>query len=145
MKERVFLGLGSNLGDRAANVLNAVEKLSQSFGCAPLAMSELIETRSWGFDAPSFINAVVVYELEIDPFKLLSLCKEIETLMGREQKVEYDSEGKRVYHSRVIDIDILMMGDRRMDAPLLKIPHPLMEARDFVMIPLRDVMDKLNN
>lgn len=145
MKERVFLGLGSNLGDKAANVLNAVEKLSQNFGCEPLAMSGLIETRSWGFDAPSFMNAVVVYELEIDPFKLLSLCKEIETLMGRVQNVEYDSEGKRVYHSRVIDIDILMMGDRSVDTPRLKIPHPLMEARDFVMIPLRDVMDKLNN
>ena len=91
------------------------------------------------------MNAVVVYELEIDPFKLLSLCKEIETLMGREQNVEYDSEGKRIYHSRVIDIDILMMGDRKVDTPQLKIPHPLMEARDFVMIPLRDVMDKLNN
>lgn len=144
--ETVYLSLGSNLGNREENIFEALRRLEESLGVKMIAVSDLIETESWGFQAPRFVNAAAAFEaVDIDPFTLLDACKDIEAKMGRIQNVEFDSEGRRVYHSRIIDIDILLIGDRKVDDPRLKIPHPLMEKRDFVMIPLRQVMEKLNN
>ena len=146
MVETVFLSLGSNLGDRAANLDRALSVLEERLGKAPEAVSDYIETESWGFDAPDFINAVAAFKLEdVDGVKLLGICKDIEKEMGRDEALEYGNDGRRIYHSRVIDIDILLIGERTIDLENLKVPHPLMEQRDFVMIPLRQVQNMLNN
>ena len=146
MKTRVFLGLGTNLGDRRQNIENAVKLLDERLEMQHFAISGIYETKSWGFDGPDFMNAVVLYELESpDPFRLLSVCKNIEKEMGRTGSPQYDKEGRRIYSDRLIDIDILLVGDMKIDTPELKVPHPLMEKRDFVMRPLKELMENINN
>ena len=137
--EKVYLSLGSNRGDRRANILSAVGELDRSLGRPHSAISSLIETSSWGFEGADFINCTVLYETELPPEELLSVCKRIEREMGRRENPEFDTAGHRIYHDRVIDIDILLYGTRRVDTPELKIPHPLMKQRDFVMRPLMEI------
>ncbi|MCR4823919.1 MAG: 2-amino-4-hydroxy-6-hydroxymethyldihydropteridine diphosphokinase, partial [Bacteroidales bacterium] len=76
------------------------------------------------------------------PQTLLRICKRIEREMGRRDAPEYDAEGRRIYHDRPIDIDILLYGDERVDTPDLQIPHPLMQQREFVMRPLREIFEQ---
>ncbi|HIQ84290.1 MAG TPA: 2-amino-4-hydroxy-6-hydroxymethyldihydropteridine diphosphokinase [Candidatus Cryptobacteroides excrementigallinarum] len=137
--EKVYLSLGSNLGDRNSNLLAAVNELDRMMGAPHSALSSFIETRSWGFSGHDFINCAVMYETELPPEKILGICKSIERSMGRRETVEYDSGGARIYHDRVIDIDILLYGRRTVDTPELKIPHPLMREREFVMRPLMEI------
>ena len=73
------------------------------------------------------------------PETLLRICKRIERAMGRREAPEYDAQGRRIYHDRPIDIDILLYGDERIDTPELQIPHPLMRQRDFIMRPLEEI------
>lgn len=144
----IYLGLGSNMGDRHENVLESVRRLDVLFGRGYDALSSLIETEPWGFEADTgFVNAVVRYKADVprgtaDGFclSLLDGVKRIEAEMGRTGTPEYDPEGRRIYRSRIIDIDILLVGDYRMDDVRLTIPHPLMQERDFVMIPLREIL-----
>lgn len=144
MKENVFLSLGSNQGDRRYNLDRATELLTEGLGEMPIAVSDYLETESWGFDAPDFLNSVVAFSLEDpDGFSILALCKEIERTMGREENVEYDGEGNRIYHSRPIDIDIIEIGERNIESETLTVPHPLAYERDFVKIPLAQVKRKL--
>lgn len=148
---QVYLGLGTNLGDREKNLLEALKRLDEAFGCRYAAVSDFIETEPWGFDSEDrFLNAAVKYILTV-PLEtphsvyarnILRICKEIEGAMGRTGSPEYDKSGNRIYRSRIIDIDILRIGDWRIDEPDLKIPHPLMQERDFVMIPLRQIMNR---
>lgn len=145
MKEVVYLSLGSNLGERDNNISKAIIRLEELLGTAPLAVSDFIETESWGFDAPAFINAAVAFEIDDpDGFGILKVCKQIESEMGREENVVFDENGKRIYHSRIIDIDILLIGDRKIDTKVLKVPHPLMYEREFVMVPLEQIRTELN-
>jgi 2-amino-4-hydroxy-6-hydroxymethyldihydropteridine diphosphokinase len=97
------------------------------------------------------MNAVVLYELELpegynpeaEGLMILEICKDIERRMGRTGEPQYDEKGERIYKDRPIDIDILLFGDNRIDCPELTIPHKLMYERDFVMIPLKEINDKL--
>ncbi len=116
------------------------------------AISSLIETEPWGFESQQkFINAVVLYELDLpegynpeaEGLIILEICKDIERRMGRLTEVKYDERGDRVYSDRPIDIDILLLGDNKIDCPELTVPHRLMYERDFVMIPLKEINDKL--
>ena len=148
---QVYLGLGTNLGDREKNLLEALKRLDEAFGCRYAAVSDFIETEPWGFDSEDrFLNAAVKYILTV-PLEtshsvyarnILRICKEIEGSMGRTGSPEYDKSGNRIYRSRIIDIDILRIGDWRIDESDLKIPHPLMQERDFVMVPLRQIMNR---
>lgn len=144
----VYLGLGSNLGDRRRNILDAVDMLDDFFGVGHDALSTLIETEPWGFDSDDkFLNAVVRYDAEVPRgtdmedfcISLLDACKDIEVKLGRTDLPEYDMEGRRHYSSRTIDIDILTVGDFEMRTERLTIPHPLMTERDFVMVPLSEI------
>ena len=136
----VYFSLGSNLGERAENLAEAIRRMDEAFGHKYSRLSSFIETEPWGFEADnSFINAAVMYELDMEPHEILRICKDIEHSMGREQKLLFDKEGKRIYHSRIIDIDILLCGDMKVDTETLKIPHPLMHERDFVMVPWREI------
>ncbi len=150
-KIRLYLSLGSNMGDRRQNIENAISLLNIELKTPYTAVSSFIETEPWGFESDEkFINAVVMYELELkegynpeaEGLMILEKCKDIERRMGRTGEPEYDEKGERVYRSRPIDIDILLLGDDRIDCEELTVPHKLMYERDFVMIPLKEVMDK---
>ena len=136
----VYFSLGTNQGDRRAQIDEALRRLDASIGRPYEALSSIIETPSWGFEGPDFLNCVVRYRTACQPRTLLRICKRIERAMGRTGGPEYDAEGRRIYHDRPIDIDILLYGEERVDEPDLQIPHPLMEQRDFVMRPLREIL-----
>ena len=115
-------------------------------------ISSLIETEPWGFESDDkFINAAVMYELELpngynpeaEGLMILEICKDIERRLGRTGKPQYDEEGKRIYTSRPIDIDILLFGDNKIECEELTVPHKLMFERDFVMVPLKEINNKL--
>jgi 2-amino-4-hydroxy-6-hydroxymethyldihydropteridine diphosphokinase len=151
-KVGLYLGLGSNQGDRALNIEHAVSMLNVELKTPYKAISSLLETEPWGFESQEkFMNAVVLYELELpegynpeaEGLMILEICKDIERRMGRTGEPQYDEKGERVYKDRPIDIDILLFGDNRIDCPELTVPHKLMYERDFVMIPLKEINDKL--
>ena len=132
----VYLGLGSNLGDKAANITLAVQNIEEQIGHV-VRQSALYVSEPWGFESENnFVNAVVRCETSLSPHKLLRATQRIERQMGRKHK-SHDG----VYHDRIIDIDILLYDDLTIDTPSLKIPHPLMQQRDFVMIPLREIQE----
>jgi len=139
MIEKVYFSLGSNLGDREANLREALRRMDESFDCHYQAISSFIETKAWGFIGDKFINCAVLYFLSEEPMEVLAKCKAIERDMGRTDIPEFDAEGKRIYHSRIIDIDILLFGDRVMDTEQLTIPHPRMEEREFVQLTLKEI------
>lgn len=143
----VYLALGTNIGDRSANIAKAIKLLEEELGCCPSAQSSIIETAASGFVGDDFLNCVLRYDCHVcdastdeeQALALLDAVKRIERLMGRDSCVRYDSEGRRIYSSRIIDIDIIFFGITRICNPQLIIPHPLAAERDFVMIPLREV------
>ena len=140
MKQQdVYFSLGSNQGDRQARIEEALRRLDKALGRPYEALSSIIETPAWGFDGPPFLNCVVRYRSARRPETLLHICKRIERAMGRRGAPEYDAEGRRIYRDRPIDIDILLYGDMTVDTPELKIPHPLMRQRDFIMRPLAEI------
>lgn len=131
---RVYLSLGSNLGNRKRNIRKAIEKIGELIGDVE-RRSALYETKPWGYSSPNdFINACVCVLTPLEPRQLLEATQKVEQEMGRTLK---SLNGE--YHDRIIDIDILLYDDLRVDQPDLKIPHPLMEERDFVMAPLREI------
>ena len=151
-KVELYLSLGSNQGNRKENIEKALSLLNVELKTPYRAVSSLIETEPWGFESDDkFLNAAVLYELalpqgynpEAEGLMILEICKDIERRLGRTGGPEYDGKGERVYRSRPIDIDILLFGDNRIDCPELTVPHRLMYERDFVMIPLREINNKL--
>lgn len=136
-KHQVFLGLGSNLGDRQANIQRAIELISERVG-EVIRRSSLIETEPWGFESENiFLNGVILCETTLTPRQVLRKTQKIERDMGRKKK----TVNSQLYSDRPIDIDILLYDDLTVDEPDLKIPHPLMQERDFVMIPLKEIGD----
>jgi len=139
----VYLGLGSNLGDRNEKLEHAIELIGERVGSV-LRRSTFIETAPWGFESPNrFLNAVIMCETEKTPREVLLLTQQIERDLGRHNKtaVRPNAEEKAVrqYADRPIDIDILLYDDVHVDEVDLKIPHPLMHERDFVMIPFEEI------
>lgn len=140
MVVNVYFSLGSNLGDREANILEALRRMDEAFGTHYSALSKIIETEPFGFSGEAFLNAAVLYRIPAEsPLWTLYQVKAIEREMGRTDAPEYNAEGKRVYHSRIIDIDILFYGREIIDTPELTIPHKGIADRPFVMIPLRQI------
>ena len=132
---QVYLGLGSNLGDREANLLKAITMIGERIGNV-VRQSTFMETEPWGFESEhSFLNGVILVETTLTPRQLLRATQKIERALGRKKK----SLTPREYSDRSIDIDILLYDDLHIDEPDLKIPHPLMQERDFVMIPLQEL------
>ena len=128
--QTIYLGLGSNLGDRAANVRAAVTALAPEVSV--LTESRLYETPPWGVEnQPGFINMALKGETELTPMALRDHVKRIERELGR----------TTTYHwgPRVIDIDILLYEDLIVDSPTLVIPHPQMHKRPFVLVPLASI------
>ena len=152
MKVDLYLSLGSNQGDRRKNIEDALSLLNIELGTPYKTVSSFIETEPWGFDTEKkFINAAVLYELEMkkgynpeaEGLMILEICKSVERRLGRTGNPQFDDKGQRVYKDRPIDIDILLFGDDKIDCEELTVPHKLMYERDFVMIPLREINNKL--
>lgn len=132
---KVYLGLGSNLGDKKENIDHAIHQISRKTGNV-LLKSSYYFSQPYGFRSDNdFVNVVLLVETEFEPLELLHQLQEIEKGMGRRYK---SVDG--VYADRIIDIDILLYGDRVIDLPELKIPHPHMKERDFVMKPLNEIL-----
>lgn len=142
MAVETYLGIGTNLGDRKANILYALKMLDAALGVQSTALSPLFESEPWGFSSPDrFLNCAVRYDTDMGPHEILEICKDIEARMGRNVAApEFDGNGRRIYRSRIIDIDILLYGQGRISLPDLAIPHPLMRERDFVMVPLSAIV-----
>lgn len=132
-----YLSLGSNLGDRHATMQSAILLLGKQAGSVD-RVSSAIETEPWGFEsANKFLNMCVRITTTLSPEQLLATTKDIELQLGRTTK---SVNGQ--YHDRPIDIDILTYDDLHINTPSLTLPHPHMHERDFVMIPLREILDK---
>ena len=132
----VYLSLGSNLGHRRLTIWQAIRLIECQIGTV-VRRSSFHETKPWGFQSVhSFINAAVCVETTMTPRQLLEKTQQIERELGRKTK-----SSKGVYHDRPIDIDILLYGDRVVDEDDLKIPHPLMYEREFVMLPLQEILE----
>ena len=137
----VYLGLGSNLGNAEENIRIACQLVAERIGTVR-QQSDIYRTEPWGFQSDNtFANAVICVETAMKPQDLLSATQQIELNMGRTEKTSHRN-GKAFYQDRIIDIDILLYDDMTIDEPNLKIPHPLMRQRDFVMTPLRQLTDK---
>lgn len=131
---KVFLGLGTNLGDKRNNLLTAVNHIEEKIGKVT-SLSSFYETEPWGFKSDnSFLNAALCVETPLEPVAILHIIKEIEVEMGRTQK-----SVNKVYADRPIDIDILLYDDMIIKSEELTIPHSLMTERDFVMKPLVEI------
>ena len=131
----VYLGLGTNLGDKQKNLNDAIRMLGNQVGEVE-KVSSVIETEPEGFRSDNmFLNAVVKVRTALSPFEILDITQDVEKSLGRKEK---SSNG--IYHDRVIDIDILLYDDINISTPRLVIPHPRMTQREFVMAPLTEIL-----
>lgn len=132
----VFIALGSNLGDRLANLRAAILRMPPAVRV--LRQSPIYETAPWGFlDQPDFLNQVILAETDLPPLNLLEYLKSIEVALGRTPTFRYGP--------RLIDIDILLYDDLVFETPYLIIPHPRLSERPFVLFPLADLAPHLRH
>lgn len=128
----IYLALGSNIGDRELNIETALKLLDKAFSAPRKALSPIINTEALGFEGPDFLNCIVVYNTRRRPATVLKICKMIEARMGRDDVPAYDENGQRIFHDRIIDIDILFYGNKVVNTPDLTIPHPQVKSRPYI-------------
>ena len=133
MPHRAYIGIGSNLGDRKANALEAVDRVSKLPTTRLVRASSLYESEPLGDAKTWFVNSVIEIETEFPPEELLKRLKAIEKAMGRKRV-----KGKR-WGSRIIDLDILLCDHEVVEKRSLKVPHPEMHKRRFVLLPLSEL------
>ncbi|UPT65173.1 MAG: 2-amino-4-hydroxy-6-hydroxymethyldihydropteridine diphosphokinase [Sphingobacteriales bacterium JAD_PAG50586_3] len=130
--KRVFLLLGSNIGNKQEVIITAIRQINSDAGKV-VQTSALYETAPWGFkDQDLFLNAVVEIEPSLPPAQLLVTILEIERQLGRTRLVPKNGP-------RIIDIDILIYGDEIVNTPELTVPHPAMANRRFTLVPLAEI------
>ena len=140
---KVYVGLGTNLGDKEQNLRDAVQKIEEQIGKV-ISLSAFYVTAPWGFASEnSFLNAAACVETELSPLAVLQETQAIERELGRTKK---SVDG--VYSDRLIDIDLLLYEDLVLSVTSpsgaeLNLPHPLMTERDFVMLPLAEIAPEL--
>ena len=135
---KVYLGLGTNLGDKEQNLRNAIQQIEERIGRV-ISLSAFYVTTPWGFDSDnSFLNAAICVETSFSPISVLHETKEIELQMGRTHK-----SVNGIYSDRLIDIDLLLYDDLLLNTDDLLLPHPLMTQRLFVMEPLAEIAPDL--
>ncbi len=138
MQHTVYLSLGTNIGDRQRNIMQAVSLLQERVGTVA-TLSSFLETEPWGFESPNpFINIALAIETTLTPGELLDATQAIEKDLGRIAK-----STNCTYSDRIIDIDILLYDDLILSQENLKIPHPLMQDRLFVLTPLAEIAPEL--
>ena len=127
---RVFLGIGTNLGNREQNLQEARDALSQRMEI--LKESSVYQTAPWGYlDQPAFLNQVIEAQTALSPLNLLGFLKDTEKHLGRQANFRYGP--------RLIDLDILFYGNRIIQTPRLQVPHPRLAQRAFVLVPLAEI------
>ncbi|WP_407690679.1 2-amino-4-hydroxy-6-hydroxymethyldihydropteridine diphosphokinase [Salinibacillus xinjiangensis] len=131
-----YIALGSNIEPRYDWLQSAIQHLNKHSDISVESQSEIYETEPVGYtDQGNFLNMVVKIETSLAPFELLSYCQNIETLLGRKREIRFGP--------RTVDLDILLYNQENMYGEQLTIPHPRMEKRAFVLIPLADLNDQL--
>ena len=130
---KVYLSIGSNKGNRSVLINKAIDEIEKKVGII-ISRSSIYESKSWGFDSNDFYNLCLLIDTDIMPKSLLINLKKIEKSMGRE-----DVDGS--YSDRFIDIDILFYDNITTDSEDLKIPHPKIEIRKFVLVPMLEIAD----
>ncbi len=129
--QMVYLLLGSNLGNRKEILDKAIQLLSQKVGLI-VSQSKDYETKPWGMtDQPDFLNLAIAIHTNLEPLEILKQTQAIENQLGRVRKEKWGA--------RLIDIDIMFYGNEIINEPGLKIPHPLLQERDFVLTPLAEI------
>ena len=133
---RCYIGIGSNLGDRQKYIESAIQGLKETKGIEVRKVSSIYETDPEGGPVQGkYLNGAIEIETELGPRELLTRLLNIETLLGRKRTVKNGP--------RTIDLDILLFGDQKIDEPDLKIPHPRMCGREFVMKPLKEIYESI--
>ena len=142
----VYLGLGSNLGNSQETILMAYKEIEKLIGTI-VRQSAFYISEPWGFESDHlFTNTVICVSTQLSPHEVLRQTQTIERSLGKnsshatERTVTANQQPLIQYHDRPIDIDILLYDDLHIDTPDLIIPHPLMQERDFVMKPLREIL-----
>jgi 2-amino-4-hydroxy-6-hydroxymethyldihydropteridine diphosphokinase len=131
---KVYIGIGTNLGDRHENIQQAIAYLTDELKPSEIRSSTLMESEPWGFDSEkTFLNGCIEMTVSITPLELLKILKNIERKMGRIIKENGN------YSDRIIDLDILFFDDLQIATSELTIPHPRLQLRDFVLIPLKEI------
>lgn len=139
---KVYLSLGSNLGDRAENIARAVAMLGER-GVSVTRQSSLYETEPIDVhDGGWFLNGVIEAETELTPAELMKVLLDIERALGRERTARSAAGLKE---SRTIDLDVLLYGSRAMHEPQIEIPHPRMAGRKFVLVPLAEIAPEVRH
>jgi len=127
-----FLSLGSNIGDKQNNIEAAIKQIESRVGTL-IVVSKMYKSSAWGFESDNyFLNNAVKIETELNPQELLTEINKIEKELGRKRTT-------KGYSDRIIDIDILFYENEIIDEANLKIPHPLLQERKFVLYPLNDI------
>lgn len=130
----VYLGIGTNLGNRVENIEQCVASLAEQIAIDEI--SPIYETAAWGYeDQPNFLNLCLKGRTELEPWEMLHFLKDLELRLGREKTFRWGP--------RLIDIDILFLGDVVMSEPGLTIPHKSLAERAFVLVPLADIAPDL--
>ena len=130
-----YLGIGTNLGDKTMNINRCLHLLDEKAGTI-VRCSHRMESSAWGFRSTNtFLNMVVCIDTTLSPYQLLETTQQIEQEMGRTDKTI-----NGVYHDRLIDIDILLYEDYHISSPELTIPHPYISQREFVYLPLQEIL-----
>ena len=129
---KIFLGLGSNLGNKKANLDRAITTINRHYDIKVVATSSVIETEPWGMtEQPEFLNMAIEIETELNPKSLLNEIMRIEDDLGRVRDIKWGP--------RIIDIDILFYDTLILNVDELNIPHPYLSERDFVLKPLNEI------
>ena len=130
---KVYLSLGSNLGDRESNLAQATMALAINFEISNIESSSYYASEPlYNNDQPEFLNSIVKCETTLKPFDFLDVTKRIEKMLGR-------SEEKEKNQPRLIDIDILLHGDAIIETELLTLPHPMLGFRKFILLPFAEI------
>ena len=133
MPELIYLGIGSNIGDRETNIFSAIAALDVRGEIAVLRTASIYETDPiYNLDQPKFLNTVVEIKTDLDPEVMLQVCQGVELMLGR-------PINHKKNEPRVIDIDILAYETKSIDLNHLKIPHPELIARKFVLVPWEEI------
>lgn len=142
MSSTAYIGLGTNLGDRETNLRRAIDLISELADTRITRHSSVYESEPHGRARNWFINSVIEIHTELDPLELLKALQKIETAMGRKKPAKGEGGGKKASDrsvSRIIDLDILLYGTQTIDERRLKVPHPELANRKFVLLPLSEL------
>ena len=134
MSNTAYIAFGGNMGDTRTVICEAVDALNLVPGITVLAVSSMLETKPWGYESQdNFINACARLDVTVSPQALLGVCLGIEAAMGRHRSIKNGP--------RIIDIDVIMYDDEEINTKELILPHPRMWERDFVLVPLLQVIE----